>query len=160
AACTREAPPVVQASVAPHASERPYVSRYALPPICTGCVAEGNACQAHSVSPCRWVLGAPEDPIDLIVPCEATCCPDHDAPELCAEFALDATVAAAPLCPQRGADGRVHGRVEWHDADTIGFVLAQAHGLVTSASEHSALTDRKTGAWSMPGVPSGDVVFS
>ncbi len=59
----------------------------------------------------------------------------------------------------RQTDGSVRGRLAWRDHVLAVFVLAQASGLVTTASEHSALTDR-AGSWTMTAVPPGDVVFS
>jgi hypothetical protein len=121
------------------------------------CVPEPDGtCNRHSVSPCQWVLGAPNDPVDIVLPCAASCCPDHDTAELCPDFPTDPTIPAQ--CPVRDGNGVRGSLAGWH-AETLGFVLAQAHGITTSASEHSALIDRE-GAWTMADVPPGPVVFS
>jgi hypothetical protein len=163
ASCGGDAPPAVLASKAPPRGpiERAYVSPYGpLPPACDRCVPDpGGACNAHSVSPCTWVLGAPNDPIDLVTSCAASCCPDRASPELCPEFALDLGVTSGLLCPTRLPDGSVIGTIKWRDDVLSVFVLAQARGIETSNSKHSALR-AKDGTWKMTDVPAGDVVFS
>jgi len=131
---------------------------------CTGCYADTNntaSCATHSVSPCRWVLRAPEDPIDLVTTCDPSCCATTAIPELCPDYVEEPTLVTGDPCPQSTVAGASSGQVTWsHPGERpTGFVLAQAHGRVTSASELSGLVDAE-GHWQIQDVPTGDVTFS